>query len=86
MENPASWNVYQKAIAFYSSDVEPGLEKNVVNGLILEKHLRHDQEEMALQVIRDAVKTCKRMRDSRMCGLSSVSVIYYAFKEAGLLP
>ena len=86
MENPMNWNVYQKAIAFYSSDIEPGLEKNIVNGLIQEKYLRSDQEKIALEVMKDAVKECKRQRASNICGLSNNSIIYYALKEAGLLP
>lgn len=86
MENPMSWNVYQKAIAFYSSDVEPGLEKNIVNGLIAEKHLKPEQEKAALEVMKDAIKECKRQRAAKICGLSNISIIYYALKEAGLLP
>ncbi len=86
MENPMTWNAYQKAIAFYSSDVEPGIEQNIVRGLIHEKHLSYEQETRALEVVKDALKECKRQRASKICGLSNISIIYYAFKEAGLLP
>jgi hypothetical protein len=86
MENPLSWNIYQKAIAFHSSNVPPGLEENIVDGLIDDKLMDLEQRPRALEVIKEAYQECKRQRVAKSCGLSNISIIYYALKEAGLLP
>lgn len=86
MENPASWNLYQKSIAFYSSDVPPGVEENIVIGLIAEKYLNIEHKTRALAVVKTARKECKRLRAAHIVGLSDVTIIYYALREAELLP
>lgn len=86
MENPLSWNEYQKAIAFYLSDVPPGRVENIVNGLIKEGFLDATLRLDAIATVEKATSEARKMFEMRAVGLSTVSRVYYALKEAGLLP